>query len=90
MPTLDEYEHLTLSTALEKLAEHHFAYKRRHISKDEYEMLLAISEILNDVLPSKLVFSLSGAKNNEPSQNSYEIALAKKDSGVLLKAKHLL
>jgi hypothetical protein len=89
MPTLDEYEYLTLSSALSKLAEHHFAHKRRHISRDEYLMLLAISEFLEDTAPAKLVFSLNDAKNSGLPQNSYEIALAKKRLNQLTKTESL-
>jgi hypothetical protein len=87
MPIRDDYEHLTISSALAKFAEHHFAHKRRHISRDEYTMLLSISEILRDMASAKLVYSLP--TNNKSLQARHEVALAKRRIGQLTKKETL-
>lgn len=46
MPTRRDYEGLTLPDALERFAEHHYEGRTRHISGDEYDLLLAAVEAL--------------------------------------------
>ena len=40
MPKGDFYKDLPLAEAVEKLANHHYAVKNRHISEDEYALLM--------------------------------------------------
>ncbi|MGH9043060.1 MAG: hypothetical protein ACRDZ3_22840 [Acidimicrobiia bacterium] len=48
MPKGDYYHGLRLAAALRKLAEHHYAIKNRHISEDEYRLLIRAAEELDD------------------------------------------
>ena len=40
MPKAEEYEGLTLAEKVRHFAEHHKEHRTRHISKDEYEILI--------------------------------------------------
>ncbi len=44
MPGKDFYAELTLADAVRKLAEHHYEYENRHISRDEYDLLLVAAD----------------------------------------------
>jgi hypothetical protein len=46
MPKGEFYYGLPLAEAISKLAEHHFEVKNRHISEDEYRLLVRASEAL--------------------------------------------
>jgi hypothetical protein len=46
MPKSDFYYGLPLAEAISKLAEHHFEAKNRHISEDEYRLLVRAAEAL--------------------------------------------
>jgi hypothetical protein len=48
MPRSDWYAGLPLAVALERLAEHHYDPDTRHISRDEYDLLLrAVAALMN-------------------------------------------
>jgi hypothetical protein len=48
MPDRDFYAGLSLREQLRRFAEHHYDEKTRHISADEHEMLLQMSDALPD------------------------------------------
>jgi hypothetical protein len=45
--SFDVHAGLHLAAAVRKLAEHHFAVKNRHISEDEYQLLIRAAEVLD-------------------------------------------
>jgi hypothetical protein len=47
MPKGDYYKGLRLAAAIRKMAEHHHALKNRHISEDEYRLLLDAAKALD-------------------------------------------
>ncbi|MGH8543858.1 MAG: hypothetical protein ACREX3_09570 [Gammaproteobacteria bacterium] len=47
MPNRAVYADLTLAEALRQLAERHHEQRTRHISSDEYQLLLRAAEILD-------------------------------------------
>jgi hypothetical protein len=57
MPKRTDYEGLTLTEAVLALAEHHGAPRTRHISEDEYELLVRAAEVIDDCAPSQRAFA---------------------------------
>lgn len=57
MPKRNDYETLTLADAVRTFAEHHAAVKNRHISRDEYELLIRAAEALERETPKLGAFS---------------------------------
>jgi hypothetical protein len=47
MPPRDFYSGLTQGDALRKFADHHYETGTRHISRDEYELLIEIARLLD-------------------------------------------
>lgn len=47
MPSRASYADLTLAEAIRQLAERHHEQRTRHISADEYQLLLRAAEVLD-------------------------------------------
>lgn len=56
MPRRAEYEGLTLAEAIRKVADHHFASRTRHLSQDEYELLVRAADVLERSSPGLSAF----------------------------------
>jgi len=57
MPRRDEYDHLPIADALRKMADHHHAVARRHITGDERDLLYEAAYLLEQVASVRLAFS---------------------------------
>jgi hypothetical protein len=47
MPKSEEYEGMTLAEKVRHLAEHHQRHRTRHLSRDEYDILMDVATALD-------------------------------------------
>jgi hypothetical protein len=57
MPSKNDYQDLTLAQAVRQLAEHHYDHRTRHLSSDEYQLLLRAADAINREVPLATAFS---------------------------------
>jgi hypothetical protein len=56
MPRKTEYQDLSLGAAIRHLAEHHYEQRIRHLSHDEYRLLLRAAEAIERARPAMAAF----------------------------------
>jgi hypothetical protein len=64
MPKQDEYDHLPIGDALRKMADHHHGAIRRHITRDERDLLNEAADLLDQAAPYHFAFTLQVTKVN--------------------------
>lgn len=57
MPRRQDYQCLSLADAVRHMAEHHAAMKNRHISRDEYELLVRAAEVIDLTSPKLAAYA---------------------------------
>jgi hypothetical protein len=56
VPSRVEYTTLSLSKAVRHLAELHYEARTRHLSHDEYELLLRAADVLESIDPNRAAY----------------------------------
>lgn len=57
MPRRADYEDQPLGHALRQLAEHHYAQRTRHLSHDEYLLLMRAADVIDRTEPALQAFT---------------------------------
>jgi NAD-dependent DNA ligase len=57
MPQRADYENRTLAEAIRQLAEHHHTKQNRHISRDEYDLLIQAADVIERTAPALSAFA---------------------------------